>query len=146
VILLRDAEEVDDDQRREGLAVLAERLELALVDELVDLPVGEPLHERLVLAHAPRREQPHDEPSVVLMRRRVLGHHVLAQRQLAAVLRDELVDVVTLRRDREPREGSRDGVARREGLPVPEHFRRLVVPGDRDHTVVGQVHHGALLL
>ena len=60
VVLLGHAEHVGDGEHRERLGVGADELAATIGDELVELPVGEPPHERLVVLQPPRREQPHD--------------------------------------------------------------------------------------
>ena len=50
VIGLGHAEQVGDHEQRERARELADELALAVGDELVDLAIGEPPHERLVLA------------------------------------------------------------------------------------------------
>ena len=49
VLVLRDTQEVGDDEQGERVGVVADELALAARDELVDLAVGEPPHELLVL-------------------------------------------------------------------------------------------------
>jgi hypothetical protein len=71
VIALRHAEQVGDDQHGERLAVPADELASATVDELVDLAVGEAPHELLVLAQALRRDQAHEQRTVRGVDRRV---------------------------------------------------------------------------
>ena len=53
VLLLWHAEQVGDDQQGERLAEVAHDLELAGVDELVDVLIGQLPDGRLVLAHPP---------------------------------------------------------------------------------------------
>ena len=55
-------------------------------DELVDLPVGEPPHELLVLAEPLRRDQPHQQRAVRGVHGRVERRELVAHRQLVAVL------------------------------------------------------------
>ena len=49
VVLLGHTEQVGDDQQRERLCVRREELALAVGDELIDVAVGQPPHEVLVL-------------------------------------------------------------------------------------------------
>ena len=56
MILFGDAEQVGDHEEGEGAANSVMNSH-SLVDELVDLAVGEPPHERLVLLEALRRDQ-----------------------------------------------------------------------------------------
>ena len=107
MVTLGNAEQVGDDEHGERLAVVVDELALAAVDELVDLAVGEPPDEVLVLAQALRRDQSHEQPAVRGVHRRVEREHLVAHRQRVAVLLDERVDVVTLERHREP--GERTG-------------------------------------
>ena len=68
-VIFRNAQEVSDHQAGERRCVLATELDLAVIDELVDLLVGEPPHEVLVLLHLLRREEPpHQTPVVVVLR------------------------------------------------------------------------------
>ena len=145
VVLFRDSEQVGDDQQREGIAVALEHLDLAGLDELVDLAIGEPPCERFVLAHALRGEEAQCEPSLGLMGLTVQRDRVLAHRELVAVLRQELADVVgRLGLDREAREGTAHCVARRERLVIAQHAGGVVVGGHGHHVVFGQVHDRAL--
>ena len=82
---------------------------------------------------------------MVLMGRVVLGDHVLAHRQFAAVGSDEFAHVVAgLGRIGEPGERTGHGVARREHLVVAEYLVGLLVAGHADHTVMGEVRDRAL--
>ena len=89
VVFLGNAEEVGDDEQRERLRVLADELALALAEDLVDLPVGEPPHERLVLLQALRRDEAHQQRAVRGVLRRVEGRQLVAERQPVAVLLDD---------------------------------------------------------
>ena len=136
VVALGHAEQVGDDEHRERLAVAADELAVAALDELVDLAVGEPPHELLVLAQPLRRDQPHQQRAVRGVDRRVEGEQLVAHRQLVAVLLDERVDVVALERDREAGERPGGRVARRERVGVVVDRDRFVVPGHHHHVVV----------
>ena len=103
VVALRYAEQVGDDEHGERLAVRADELAVAAVDELVDLTIGEPPHELLVLAQPLRRDQPHQQRAVRGVDRRVEREQLVADRQRVAVLLDERADVVALERRREIR-------------------------------------------
>ena len=72
-----------------GLANSLMNSHAAAGDELVDLAVGEPPHERLVLLEPLRRDQPHQQRAVVGVLRRVERRELVAHRQLVAVLLDE---------------------------------------------------------
>ena len=48
-------------------------------DELVDLAVGEPPHELLVLLQPLRRDQPHEQAPVLRVLGRVHGGHLVAE-------------------------------------------------------------------
>ena len=85
VIGLGHAEQVGDDQHREGLRVRADELAVAVGDELVELLVGEAPHERLVLLEPLRRDEPHEQRPLPGVVRRVHRHHVLVHRELVAV-------------------------------------------------------------
>ncbi len=104
VIALGHTEQVRYYEHRERLAVLADELARAPADELVDLLVGESPHRLLVLAHAFRRHQPHQQPAVRRVQGRIEGEHLVGHRQLAAVLFDQGADVVALEWHREPGE------------------------------------------
>ena len=130
-VVLGHAEQVGDDQQREGLRVLGDELALALGEELVDRLIGELPHELLVLLEPLGRDEPHEERAVRGVLGRVERGELVAERELVAVLLDELGDVVALDRDREPGERSGDGGARRpDGLVVVDGDGLLVA---RDH-------------
>ena len=114
------------------------------VDELVDLAVGEPPHELLVLAQPLRRDQAHEQRAVRGVDRRVEREQLVAHRQLVAVLLDERVDVVALERHGEPGERPGGRVARRERVGVVVDRDRFVVPGHHHHAVVALALHRAL--
>ena len=141
----RHAEQVGDDQQGERLRVLLDELAPSRGEELVELTVGERPHERLVLLEAFRRDQPHQQSSVVGVRRWIEGHEVLVHRQLVSVLLDEHADVVAVERDGKPGEGTGHRVARRERRGVVVHGDRLVVARHRHHAVVGLADHRARL-
>ena len=136
VVALRDAEQVGDDEHGERLAVLADELAAAAVDELVDLAVGEAPHELLVLAQSLRRDQAHEQRAVRGVDRRVEREQLIAHRQLVAVLLDERVDVVALERDGEAGERPGGRVARRIRVGVVVDRDCFVVPGHHHHVVV----------
>ena len=89
-VVVGHAEEVGDHHQRERDRVVVQELALARVDELVDRLVGERPHERLVLLEALRRDEPHEQPAVRGVLRRVERGELVAERQLVAVLLDDL--------------------------------------------------------
>ena len=73
---------------------------------------------------------------MVVVLRRVHGDDLVAERQLAPVLRNEATDVVLpLERDREAGERTGDGVAGRERVRVRVDGEGLLVPGHHVDTV-----------
>ena len=82
VVLFGDPEEIGDDVERERAGEVPDELALPPLDELVDLAVGVPPHEVLVLAEALRRDQAHQEPPVRLVLGRVHGQDLVAEGQL----------------------------------------------------------------
>ena len=109
VVCFGHAEQVGDDEQRERVRVLVHELALTPGDELVDLAIGEPPHELLVLLEALRRDQPHQQPAVRGVLRRIERGQLIAERQAVAVLLDDVADVVALERHRPlgPRSGDR---------------------------------------
>ena len=108
MVLLRDAEEVGNDEQRERVGVVADELALAPCDELVDLAVGQPPYEVLVLLQPLRRELAHEQVPVVTVLGRVHRDDLVAEGQLVAVLLNQLADVVaTLERNGKARERAR---------------------------------------
>ncbi len=81
-----NAEQIGDDEQGERVRVVVDELALTPVEELVDLTIGEPPHELLVLLEALRRDQPHQEPAVSGVLRRIERGQLIAERQLVAVL------------------------------------------------------------
>ena len=136
VVLLGHAEQVGDDVEGEWPREVTDEFALATLDELVDLAVGVPPHEVLVLAQPLRGDQPHQQAAVRLMHRVVHDGDLVAERQLVAVVVDEVADVVALERHREPGERARHGVARRERGGVRVDRDRLLVPRHHDDVVV----------
>ena len=124
---LGHAEQVGDDEHREGLGVRADELAVAVGDELVELLIGEPPHELLVVPEALRREQPHQQRPLARVIGRIHRDHVLVHRELVAVRVDDLADVVALEWHREHGERTDHRVARRERLGVAVDVGRLVV-------------------
>ena len=80
--------------RVNGLAYPPMNSHVAGRHELVDLAVGQPPHELLVLLQPLRRELAHDQVPVVAVCGRVHGGDLVAERQLVAVLLDQLAHVV----------------------------------------------------
>ena len=155
VVGLGHALQVGDDREREGLGVRADHLERALLEEPIDEAVGELPHEVLVLLEALRRDEPHQQVPVCRVVRRVERGELVAERQLVAVLHDDVADVVALHRDGELDERPADHVARRVGpgrqvvlgerggVAVDRH--RLGVAGDHVHAEVRLPPHRPLL-
>ncbi len=75
--------------RVNGFAYSLHELALAPGEELVDLAIGEPPHELLVLLEALRRDQPHQQAAVRGVLRRIERRQLIAERQLVAVLLDD---------------------------------------------------------
>ena len=136
VVLLGHAQQVGDHIEREGTGEVPDELTLAALDELVDLAVGMTPHEVLVLAEPLRRDQPHQQPAVSLVLRRVHGGQLVAEGKLVAVLLNEVADVVALERDGKAREGAGHRVARRERRRVGVDGHRFVVAGHHHHPVI----------
>ncbi len=135
------AEDVGDGEHGEGLRVGADELAVAVRDELVDLSVGRPPHELLVLLEALRREQAHHQGALLGVHGWVHGHHVLVHGQLVPVTVDDRSDVVAFERHRKGRKRADHRVAGREGLGVEVDLHRLLVARDGDHAqVVGREH------
>ncbi len=136
MFLFRDTEEVGDDEEGERVGVVPDELALTAIDPLVDLPVGEPPHEFLVLLQPFRGELPHEQMPVVTMLGRVHRGDLVAERQLVAVFLDDLAHVVALERDRKPGERTAHRIARRERVGVGVDGARLLVAGDHVDTVL----------
>ena len=110
-----------------GPAYSLDELALAPGVELVDLAIGQPVQELLVLLESLRGDEPHQETPV----RRVLGRiergDLVAEREVVTVGLDDLGDIVALEWDREPGEGADGGVAVGErGLVVVDGDRLVV--------------------
>ncbi len=145
MVRLRYAEKVGDGEHGERLAVVADELAAAAVDELVDLAIGEPPHELLVVVQPLRRDQPHQQRAVQRVLRRIEGEDLVAERQLVAVLLDQRAHVVVaLERYGEAGERPGRGVARRERVGVVVHRDRFFVPRHHRHAVVAFRADGAL--
>ncbi len=143
MVLFGHAEQVGDDEHRKRCAVLVDELDLPVRLELVDDPVGEPPHELLVLLQALRRDEPHEECPVRRVHWGVERRQLVAERELVAMLLDELADVFAVERHREARERPGHRVARRERLGVVVHGERLVVARDHHDVVMWFALHGA---
>ena len=82
---------------------------------------------------------------MVAVLRWVHGDDLVAERQLVAVLLDQLAHIVAiLEGHRKARERPRHRVARGERLGIGVHGARLVVSGDHVDTLLGLALHGAL--
>jgi hypothetical protein len=71
VVCFRHAEQVGDDEEGERVRVLLHEIALAPRGELVDLAIGEPPHELLVLLETLRRDQPPQQRSMGGVLRRI---------------------------------------------------------------------------
>ena len=131
-----------------GLAKPLIELALAGRQELVEHLVGEHPHGVLVLLEALRGDQPHQQCAMVRVCRRVEGGQLVAERQLVAMLLDQVGDVrvpQTLEGYRKAgeRAGHRD--ARGPGLGVVQHCACLVPARHHGDPVVLLPSDGALL-
>jgi hypothetical protein len=79
---------------------LGDELAPAVVDELVELPLGESPHEVLVLTQALRCDEPHQQAALIGVLGRVHARQLVTERKDVAVLLDQLADVVTFERHR----------------------------------------------
>ena len=79
--LLAEAEEVRRQPRRERCRKVVDDLELAVVDETVDEVVNGCIDRALEPLHRLRREPARDERALLVVRRIVLGDHVLFLRR-----------------------------------------------------------------
>ncbi len=143
-ILLGYAQEIGDGQCREGSAVLAEELAMAVADELVELSIGERPDVVLVLLEAPRRQQAAEKRPCLLVLWRIHDHHVLEDGELVAVFFDEVADVVAVGCERQGREGPTDGVDGGERVDVLERRHHLCVTRDGDDSLVWLLIDGAV--
>ena len=144
VVHFGHAENVGDGEHGEGLRVGADELAVAVRDELVDLLIGRPPHELLVLLEALGREQAHHQGALLGVHGWVHGHHVLVHGQLVPMAVDDRSDVVALEWDGKRRERADHRVAGREGLGVEVDLQCLLVARDRHHAEVVGREHGAL--
>ena len=143
-----DAQQVGDDQQREGAGEALDPVTLAGRQELVEHLVGEHPHGVLVLLEALGGDQPHQQGAVVGVGRRVEGGQLVAERQLVAMLLDQLGDVrvpQTFEGYRKAGERAGHRNARRPCLGVVEHGAGLVPAGHHGHAVVVLPRDGALL-
>ena len=136
VVGLGNAFEVGDHQQRERRRVGADELAAALLDELVQLAIGEAPHELLVGAQPSGRQEAHHQRPVVVVPGRVERRELIAERQLVAVALDDVAHVVALERLGEPHERPAHHVARREGRRVVVDRERFVVAGHHEDAVV----------
>ena len=105
-----------------------DELALARGEELVEDVVGELPHRVLVLLEALGGDQPHQQCAVIGVRRRVEGRQLVAERNLVAMLLDQVGDIVTLERYGEPGERSGHRDAGRERLRVVVDVDGLLPP------------------
>ncbi len=143
-IILGYPEQVGDDQQCERSRELGDELALAVVDELVDLAIGEAPHEVLVLPQPLGRDEAHEEASVLGVLGRVHARQLVAEGQFVAVLLDQIADVVAFEGDREAGEGPRCLGGRGEPLGIRVDGPALLEPGHHHHVVVLLGPHGAL--
>ena len=144
VVLFRHPEQIGDHQHRERLGVGGDELATAVTEELVELFIGQPPDERLVVLQPLRGDESHQQPSLTGVLGRVHGHHVLVHGQLVPVAVDDVTDVITFQGYREGGERPDHRVARGERLAVPVDLGRLVVSGHRHDAEVGEREHRAL--
>ena len=145
VFVLWDPEEVGNDEQRERVGVVADELALTTSDELVDLTVGEPPHEFLVLLQPLRCELAHDQVPVVVVLGWVHRRELVTERQLVAVSLDQFAHVVaTFELNGKAGKRTRHRVAGRERVGVGIHGASLVVPGDHVDALLGLAVHRAL--
>ena len=136
VVLLGHAEQVGDHQQRERPGVGGQELALAVGDELVDVAVGQPPHEVLVLLQPLGRQQPAQQRPRIGVVRRIHRDHVLVHRDLGAVLLELRADVVALGHERDRGERARDRDAGRVVLGVLVDGVGRLPAGDGEHPVV----------
>jgi hypothetical protein len=137
-------EQIGDDQQRERAGELGDELALAVVDQLTELAIGESPHEVLVLTQALRRDETHEEASVLGVLGRVHARKLVAEGQFVAVLLDQVADVVPFERDRKTGERPCCLGGRREPRGVGIDGPALIEPGHHHHVVMGLVPHRAL--
>ena len=80
VVLFGHAQQVGDDQQGEGAGEVGDELALPSCEELVDLAIGELLHELLVLLEPLRRDQPHQQRTVCGVLRRIERRDLIVHR------------------------------------------------------------------
>ena len=139
------AKKVGDHPQRERTRESLDELALTRSEEVVEDVVGELPHRVLVLLEALRRDQPHQQRTVIGVGRRVEGRQLVAERNLVAVLLDQFGDVVTLERDRKPRERAGHRDAGRERLGVVVDVDGLLPAGHHRDAVVVLPLHRALI-
>ena len=147
-IFHRHAQQVGDHQQRERAGEALDEFAVPGRQEVVERLVGERPHGVLVLLEALGGDQPHQQGAVVGVGRRVEGGQLVAERQLVAVLLDQLGDVTVAptfeaHRKAGKRTGHRD--ARGPRLGVVEHSAGLVPAGHHRDVVVASPGHRALL-
>ena len=141
----RHTQQVGDHQQREGSREPLDEITPARGQELVEHLIGEQPHGVLVLLEALWGDQPHQQCAVIGVGRRVQCRQLVAERQLVAVLLDQLRDVVTIDGDREAGERTRHRNARGEGVGVVQHRAGLVPAGHHRDSVMAFPRDGALL-
>ena len=144
MILLGHPEKVGNDQKRERPRVRRQELTLAVGDELVDVAVGQPPHEVLVLLQPLGRQQSGKNRPCVGVLRRIHRDHVLEHGNFGAVLLELRADVVTFGHERHRRERTHDRNAGRVVLAVLVNGVGRFPAGDRYHAVVDGTAHRVL--
>jgi hypothetical protein len=119
-ILVRHTQQVGDDSQGEGTGEALDELALARSQEVVEDVVGELPHRVLVLFEALGCDQPHQQCTVVGVRRRVESRQLVAERDLVTMLHDQVGDVVAFERHWKTweRSGHRDAGRERVGVVV----------------------------
>ncbi len=144
VVALGHPEDVGDRERGVRLGIAVHELAATLHEERVDLPVGQPPEELLVLPEASRGDEAREQVTVPLVLRRIERDDVVAERIEVAIPLDQLGDVVAAGLDRQPRQRAPDGVAARVRIVVAHHLNGLCVARDGHHVACGVVVHRAL--
>jgi xanthine/CO dehydrogenase XdhC/CoxF family maturation factor len=106
------------------------------------MTVAEAPHERLVLLHPLGSDQAHEQSALGRVLRGVEGGKLVAECQLVAVLLNQVADVVTLERHREPRTRHRVAIGPRRRVRID--LEGLVVARDHDNVMERLALHRAL--
>ena len=133
------AQQVGDHQQRERAGEALDELAVPGRQELVERLVGERPHGVLVLLEALGGDQPHQQGAVVGVGRRIERGQLVAERQLVAVLLDQLGDVTvspTFEAHRKAGEWSGHRDARRPRFGVVEDGAGFFPAGHHGDVVV----------